>query len=58
MHEEIFSIIMLNYLLSQGMNSQILPLPSSKYQRINFYSPWNYQQTYGFLMISGGIEVS
>ena len=25
---------------------------------INFYSPWNHQTTFGFLMISGGIEVS
>ena len=25
---------------------------------INFYSPWNHQKTYGFLMISGGIEVN
>ena len=26
-------------------------------ERVNFYSPWNCQKTYGFLMISGGIEV-
>ena len=25
---------------------------------INFYSPWNYQKTIGFMMISGGIEVT
>ena len=25
---------------------------------INFYSPWNHQKTYGFLMISGKIEVN
>ena len=25
---------------------------------INFYSPWNHQKTYGFLMISGGTEVN
>ena len=25
---------------------------------MNFYSPWNHQKTYGFLMISGGTEVN
>ena len=25
---------------------------------VNFYSPWNNQKTYGFLMISEGIEVN
>ena len=27
-------------------------------QKIIFYSPWNQQKTYGFLMISGGMKVN
>ena len=38
---------------------QISLLMLSEFMRlINFYSPWNHQKTYGFLMISGGIEVN
>ena len=38
---------------------QILLLILSEFRGINyFYSPWNYQNTVGFLMISGGIEVN
>ena len=25
---------------------------------INFYSPWNHEKIYDFMMISGGIEVN
>ena len=35
---------------------QILLLVLNEFNQIT-YSPWNYQKTYGFLMISGGIEV-
>ena len=24
----------------------------------NYYSPWNHQKTYGFVVISGGVEVT
>ena len=24
---------------------------------INLYSPWNHPETYGFMMVSGGIEI-
>ena len=26
-------------------------------ESINYYFPWNHQKIYGFLVISGGIEV-
>ena len=29
-----------------------------EFKQINFYSPWNHQKTYGFLMISGEREVN
>ena len=29
-----------------------------EFNRINFYTPCNFQKTYGFLMISGGTEVN
>ena len=38
---------------------QILHLILGEFKGINdLYSPWNHQKTYGFLMISGGIEVN
>ena len=37
--------------------SQISLLISSEFKQINFYFPGNHQETYGFLMISGRIEV-
>ena len=30
----------------------------SEFMRINFYSPWNHQIIYGFLLISGRIDVN
>ena len=37
---------------------QILLVSLSEFKEINFYSPLNYQKTYGFLMISRRIEVN
>ena len=36
---------------------QILVRTLGEFERINFYSSWNHQETIGLLMISGGIEV-
>ena len=36
----------------------LLLILSELSQFINFIPPWNHQRTYGFLMISGGIEVN
>ena len=33
---------------------QISLLILSEFKRINFYSPWDHQKTYGVLIISGG----
>ena len=47
--------------LEGPLNLEIKELsPSSTYnlsELINVYSTWNFQKTYGFLMISGRIEV-
>ena len=41
-----------------NMRSSTNFVPNNKLiEFINFYSPCNHQNTYGFLVISGGIEV-
>ena len=44
-----------NLLLVKYLISVAATLDESK--QINFYSPWNNQKTYSFVMISGGKEV-
>ena len=50
-----YAFILINYKIhtctyTKGSSPSLL----TSSELINFYFPWNYQKTYGFLMISGG----